>query len=70
MMKSFLLKSFLFFVVFFALEKSLILLRNTAPERELDKRLEYVLNGKIDADIIVMGSSIRPQQFRCEEKTF
>lgn len=57
MMKSFLLKSLLFFVVFFVLEKSLLLIRNTAPERELDKRLEQILTGKINADIIVMGSS-------------
>lgn len=57
MMKSFLLKSFLFFAVFFVLEKSLLLVRNTAPERELDKRLEQILTGKINADVIVMGSS-------------
>jgi hypothetical protein len=57
MMKSFLLKSLLFLAVFFILEKALILIRDTAPERELDKRLEYILNGKIDADVVVMGSS-------------
>jgi len=56
-MKRFLIKCFLFLVVFFVLEKSLILLRNRLPERELDKRLEYIINGKINADIVVMGSS-------------
>lgn len=56
-MKSFILKSLLFFAVFFVLEKSLILLRNTAPDRETDKRLEQILNGKIDADVVVFGSS-------------
>lgn len=56
-MKSFLIKCVLFFVAFFVLEKSLIFLRNSLPERELDRRLEYILNGKMNADIIVMGSS-------------
>lgn len=56
-MRPFLLKSLLFFSVFFVLEKSLVLVRNNAPERELDKRLELILNGKINADIIVIGSS-------------
>lgn len=56
-MKSFLLKSLLFLAIFFVLEKSLILIRNTAPERELDRRLEYILNGKIDASVVVIGSS-------------
>lgn len=47
----------LFLIVFFILEKSLILLRNNLPERELDKRLEYIITGKINADIVVIGSS-------------
>ena len=56
-MKDFLIKCFLFLVLFFVIEKPLIFLRNRLPERELDKRLEYILNGKINADIVVMGSS-------------
>lgn len=56
-MRPFLLKCLLFFAVFFVLDKALILVRNTAPERELDKRLERILNGKINADVIVLGSS-------------
>lgn len=56
-MKNFILKCLLFFAVFFILEKALLLIRNTAPERELDKRLEFILNGKINADILVLGSS-------------
>ena len=56
-MKSFLLKCLLFFVVFFLLDKTLIFVRNAAPSRELDKRLEWILHGKLDATIIVFGSS-------------
>jgi hypothetical protein len=56
-MKSFILKSLLFFAIFFGLEKSLILLRNSAPGRELDKRLENILKGEINADVIILGSS-------------
>jgi len=56
-MKRFITNSVLFLAIFFILEKPLILLRNHLPDRELDKRLEYVTTGKINADIIVMGSS-------------
>ena len=56
-MKRFVTNCILFFVLFFILEKSLIFLRNRLPDRELDKRLEYIITGKINADIIVMGSS-------------
>jgi hypothetical protein len=56
-MRRFIKNCFLFLVCFFILEKSFILLRNNLPERELDKRLEYVINGKINADIVVIGSS-------------
>jgi hypothetical protein len=56
-MKGFLIKSLLFLLCFFALDKALLLLRNRLPERELDKRLEQIITGKINADIVVMGSS-------------
>lgn len=56
-MKSFLKNSVIFLLTFFILEKGLIFLRNKLPENELDKRLEFLINGKINADIIVMGSS-------------
>ena len=35
----------------------MILLRNKLPGKELDKRLEYIITGKVNADVIVMGSS-------------
>lgn len=56
-MKSFILKCLLFFALFFIIDKAFIFVRDSAPEREIDKRLEWVLNGKIDADIVVTGSS-------------
>jgi hypothetical protein len=56
-MKKFLLTILLFGVVFFIVDKGLILLRNSAPQKEVDKRLEMILNGKINADVLVYGSS-------------
>jgi len=56
-MKRFVINCILFFIIFFTLEKSLIILRNKLPGRELDKRLEYIITGKINSDIIVLGSS-------------
>src|SRR5688572_28919412 len=56
-MNGFISRCILFFIVFFILEKSLIFLRDCLPEKELDKRLEYIITGKINADIVVLGSS-------------
>jgi hypothetical protein len=56
-MKKFLLTCGLFLLVFFLIDKGLILLRNSAPNREVDKRLEMILNGKIQSDILIYGSS-------------
>jgi len=56
-MRRFIKDFILFLIIFFILEKSLILLRNSLPDKELDKRLEHVITGKINADIVVMGSS-------------
>jgi len=56
-MRKFVINCIFFFIIFFILEKSLILLRNKLPDRELDKRLEYIITGKVNSDIIVMGSS-------------
>jgi len=56
-MKGFLVKCFLFLLIFIILEKLLIFLRDRLPEKEVDQRLEYILNGKIDANIIILGSS-------------
>jgi hypothetical protein len=56
-MKRFLLLCLAFFAIFFILDKALLPIRNAAPKRELDKRLELILTGKINADILVFGSS-------------
>jgi hypothetical protein len=56
-MKNFVLKLSLFLLIFFLIDKCLLFLRNSLPERELDKRLETVINGKINADIVIFGSS-------------
>ena len=56
-MKSFIKYSIIFLLTFFILEKGLIFLRNKLPEKELDKRLELLITGKVNANIIVMGSS-------------
>lgn len=56
-MNSFLIRLAIFLGIFFLLDKSFLLLRNRMPEKELDKRLELVLTGKVDADIIILGSS-------------
>ncbi|NEW78278.1 MAG: hypothetical protein GZ086_02395 [Gelidibacter sp.] len=56
-MKKFIKHSVLFFVIFFIAEKSAYFISN-ASEREYDKRLEYVINGKMNKDLIILGSSI------------
>lgn len=56
-MKQFLTRIVLFFILFFILEKSMCYFINNAPKKEYDKRLEFILNGKINKDIIILGSS-------------
>jgi hypothetical protein len=56
-MKRFLIKCGVFLFVLFIVDKSLLILRNTRPQKELDRRLEYIITGKIRSDIIVLGSS-------------
>lgn len=56
-MKKFILKCSLFFLLIFILDKSLFWVRNELPKFEKDKRLEQVLEGKINAQILIIGSS-------------
>ncbi|MEI8052830.1 MAG: hypothetical protein WCH52_03700 [Bacteroidota bacterium] len=56
-MKKFLLTFLLFLVGFFLADKLLIIVRNSAPDREVDKRMEQLYQGKINSDIIILGSS-------------
>ncbi|MFV8346506.1 hypothetical protein [Flavobacterium sp. ZB4P13] len=56
-MKKFLIKLLLFGFVFFILDKLFYVFLYVSPNLEVDKRLELLLKGKINKEIIVMGSS-------------
>ncbi len=56
-MKKFLITSLIFFAGFFVVDKALLFLRNTAPAREVDKRLEMIITGKMNSNILIYGSS-------------
>jgi hypothetical protein len=47
----------LFAVLFFIIEKSAWFLLELAPDRQYDKRLENLINGKINKDLLIIGSS-------------
>lgn len=56
-MKKFLYKGILFFLIFFLVEKSAYLIINKLPALEYDKRLELLIKGEINKELIVLGSS-------------
>lgn len=56
-MKSFLLRVFLFCFCFFCIDRLFIVLRNFSPSVEVDSRLEMVVTGKLNADLLIFGSS-------------
>jgi hypothetical protein len=56
-MKKFLTSLLVFGVLFFAYDKLFIVFKNQSADKEADKRLELVLQGKINKDIIVLGAS-------------
>jgi hypothetical protein len=56
-MKRFLKHIFFFGLLFFIIEKGLYFFIQNAPNKEYDKRLEFVLQGKMEKDIIIIGSS-------------
>ena len=56
-MKKFLIRIILFLVFFFAVDKLFICVRNESPSLEVDKRLEMIVTGKINADVLIYGSS-------------
>lgn len=56
-MKRFLVKILLFCILFFVFEKAFYVFLYISPKLEKDKRLELVLNGDINKDLIVLGSS-------------
>ncbi|SFD25217.1 hypothetical protein SAMN04489722_106225 [Algibacter lectus] len=56
-MKLFLRHILLFGVLFFVVEKGLYFFIQNAPQKEHDKRLELILEGKMKKDIVIIGSS-------------
>jgi hypothetical protein len=56
-MKQFLIRVLSFGIVFFIIDKLFFVFLFTAPNLESDKRLQFLLEGKINKEIIVMGSS-------------
>ena len=56
-MKKLFIRLFIFTVCFFILDKGFLYVRDSAPEREIDKRLEMILTGKIQSDVLIYGSS-------------
>jgi len=56
-MKKFLLTLCLFYLLFFIYDKAYLLIRNYTPKTEFDNRLEMLINGKINKELIIMGSS-------------
>jgi hypothetical protein len=56
-MKQFLIRVLSFGVVFFIIDKLFFVFLFSAPNLEADKRLQFLLDGKINKEIVVMGSS-------------
>ena len=56
-MKKFVKSILIFGIAFFLLDKFFIFFIITSAEKEVDKRLELVINGKINKEIVVFGSS-------------
>lgn len=56
-MKKFLIRLAIFTVFFFLVDKLFIFVRNAGPALEVDRRLEMILEGQINADVLVFGSS-------------
>ncbi|WP_158651233.1 hypothetical protein [Pseudotamlana carrageenivorans] len=56
-MKQFLKNGLLFLILFFILEKGTYCFLEKAPKREYDKRLELIINGKMNKEVVVLGSS-------------
>nr|WP_321409486.1 hypothetical protein [uncultured Carboxylicivirga sp.] len=50
-------KIFVFLTLFWLLDKAFYLVANRSAESEIDKRLEMILNGNMNKDVIVAGSS-------------
>ena len=56
-MKKILIQILLFSFTFFLFEKVFYVSLYVSPKLEIDKRLEYIINGNMNKDLIVLGSS-------------
>ena len=56
-MRLFIIKIILFTAIFLIIDKIFILIRSTSSNKEYDKRLELVLKGEMNKDIVIIGSS-------------
>ena len=56
-MKKFIITFLIFLIGFFLVDKLLLIIRNSAPNREADKRLEKLYKGDINSNILILGSS-------------
>ncbi len=56
-MRKFAIKLLLFVVIFLIFDKMFIIVAHFSAEAEVDKRLEYLVNGEVNKDIIIIGSS-------------
>ncbi|WP_293872265.1 hypothetical protein [Flavobacterium sp.] len=56
-MKKFFIYLLVFGLLFFVFDKIFLFFINISPSKEVDKRLELVLTGKINKDVIILGSS-------------
>lgn len=57
LMKRFLKLSLLFIISFFILDKLFFIFLAVSPSLEVDKRLEKVLKGKVNEELVIIGSS-------------
>lgn len=68
-MNKFIKRLAVFALVFFLIDKIFIPVRNAAPSLEVDRRLEWIVTGKIDAELIILGSSRGARCFIAEQIT-
>jgi len=71
-MKRLALKLLLFLLVFLAYDKVFILVANRSAETEVDRRLEYLIEGQINKEVVIIGSSRGSRDIiagQIEEKT-
>lgn len=56
-MKKFLIRILIFAAVFFVVDKAFLFIRDASPALEVDTRLEKIMKGEIQSDLVILGSS-------------